>query len=137
MNVKEFLERTLILDRAIESCVEEIDRYRRLAFRTEGGYGTERVSRSAPTEAPFARWVESLVDKERVLNEKIDRLVEAKLEISNFIDKVEDLEWQSILRNRYVLCRSWPEVAKAMRCSVSRVKHLHKKILENLKFDTI
>ena len=46
---------------------------------------------------------------------------------------VESVEWQCLLRNRYVLCKQWSDVAEAMGYSVSTVKRLHKKILKNLE----
>lgn len=73
------------------------------------------------------------MDKEREINEKIDKLVAVKLEISNFIDGIDKHEWQSLLRNRYVLCMSWPDIAVAMKYSLSTVQRLHKKILRNLE----
>ena len=114
MTAKEFLERSLQLDELINSHVAELDQYRRLAMNIGGSRLDERVCHSAPNEAPFAKWVERIVDKEREINEAIDRLVAVKLEISNFIDKIDNPQWQCLLRSRYVMCRPWSAVAENM-----------------------
>lgn len=133
MDVKEFLERAVHLDAMINSEVAELDGLRRLSMKVGSSNLNERITHSAHNEAPYAKWVERIVDKERKINEKIDKLVAVKLEISNFIDSIDNHEWQSLLRNRYVLCMSWPDIAVEMRYSLSTVQRLHKKILQNLK----
>lgn len=133
MDIKEFLGQALHLDSVINSEVAELDRLRKLSMKIGSSRLDERVTHSAPNEAPFAKWVESIVDKEREINEKIDKLVAVKLSISNFIDSIDNHEWQSLLRNRYVLCMSWPNIAVAMNYSLSTVQRLHKKILRNLE----
>lgn len=133
MRVKEFLGRALQIDDMINSEMAELDSLRRLSMNIGGSRLDERVTHSAPNEAPFAKWVERIVDKEKEVNEKIDRLVAIKMEISEFIDKVQNARWQRLLRTRYVMCKSWPDVAVEMNCGLSTVFRIHKKILENLE----
>lgn len=137
MAVKEFLEQALHLDQMIDTEVKELAHLRSLSMNIGGSRLDERVTHSAPNEAPFAKWVERIVDKEKEINDKIDKLVETKLTISNFIDGVEGKREQCLLRNRYVLCRSWPDVAVELGCSLSTIKRLHKKILQNLENEPI
>ena len=133
MGVKDFFERARHLDDAINSQVAELTHLRDLSMKISSSRLEERISHSAPQEAPYAKWVERIVDKEKEINAEIDKLVAVKLEISDYISTIENAEWQSLLRNRYVLCRQWSEVAEAMGYSVSTVKRRHKKILKNLK----
>ena len=73
MDVKGFLERAVHLDAMINSEVAELDGLRRLAMKVGSSNLNERITHSAPNEAPFAKWVERIVDKEREINEKIDK----------------------------------------------------------------
>ncbi|WP_029543271.1 DUF1492 domain-containing protein [Selenomonas sp. AB3002] len=132
MDVKEFLERALHLDGAIDAQVAELTHLRELSLKIGTSKLEERVTHSVTREAPFAKWVERIVDKEREINAEIDKLVDVKLEISDFIDGIDNPQWQSLLRHRYVLCKSWPDVAVNMGCSLRTVHRLHKKILKNL-----
>jgi len=133
MSVRDFLEQARHLDDAINSQVAELTHLRNLSLKISSSCLEEHVSHSASREAPFAKWVERIVDKEREINDAIDKLVAVKLEISDYIGTVDNVEWQCLLRNRYVLCRRWSDVAAVMGCSVSTVKRLHKKILKNLE----
>lgn len=133
MSVKEFLERARHLDDGINSQIAELTHLRELSMKISSSRLEEHIDHSVPQEAPFAKWVERIVDKEREINAAIDKLVAVKLEISDYIGTVESVEWQGLLRNRYVLCKQWSDVAEAMGYSVSTVKRLHKKILKNLE----
>lgn len=133
MDVREFLERALHLDGAIDAQVAELAHLRELSLKIGTSKLEERVTHSAPKEAPFAKWVERIVDKEREINAEIDKLVDIKLEISDFIDGIGNPQWQSLLRHRYVLCKPWPDVAVEMGCSLRTIYRLHKKILRNLQ----
>lgn len=133
MGVKEFLERASHLDGLIDIQVAELDQYRRLAMKISSSRLEEHVSHSAPTEAPYAKWVERIVDKEREINDSIDRLVAAKEEINTFIDGVSNPRWQRILRGRYIMGFSWSRIAQDMGCTVRHVQRLHKEIIQNLE----
>lgn len=132
MTAKKFLERALQLDERIASHVAELNQYRRLAMNITSSRLDERVSHSAPNEAPFAKWVERIVDKEKEINEEIDRLVSIKLEISSFIDRIDSPRWQCLLRSRYVMCRPWSAVAEEMNYGMSSVYRVHKQIMDIL-----
>ena len=132
MTAKKFLERALQLDERIASHVAELNQYRRLAMNITSSRLDERVSHSAPNEAPFVKWVERIVDKEKEINEEIDRLVSIKLEISSFIDRIDSPRWQCLLRSRYVMCRPWSAVAEEMNYGMSSVYRVHKQIMDIL-----
>ena len=133
MAAKEFLSRALKLDQLINSKLEELNQCRRLAESINSSRFDERVSHSAPEEASYAKWVERIVEKEKELDVDIDRLVAVKMEISDFIGKINNPQWQCLLRNRYVLGKTWAEIAEEMNCTIRNVLRLHKKILENLE----
>ena len=132
MAIEDFLKRAAHLDALIASHIAELNRYRRLAVSIGGSRPEERVCHSAPKEAPYTKWVENIVDKEREINEEIGRLLGIKLEISGLIDKVENPEWQYILRSRYIAGLPWERIAEGMGKSVSTVKRSHRNALEHL-----
>lgn len=133
MGVKDFLERARHLDDAINSQVAELTHLRDLSMKISSSRLEEHVTHSKPAEAPYAKWVERIVDKEKEINAEIDKLVTVKLEISDYIDGIGNPLWQSLLRHRYVLCKSWPDIAVDMDSSLRTVQRLHKNILKNLE----
>ena len=116
MAVKEYLGRALQLDQLIHSKMEEVNQFRRLAESISAGCLEEHVSRSAPE-----------------LDADIDRLVSVKMEISGFIGRVRNPHWQCLLRSRYVMGKSWAQIAEEMDCSLRSVHRIHKKIIKNLE----
>jgi len=133
MKIKNFLGRALQLDGLINSHVAELDQYRRLAMSIGGSRLDERVTHSAPNEAPYVKWVERIVDKEKEINEEIDRLVAIKLEISDFIDKIDNPQWKRLLRSRYVMCHSWAAVAEDMGYGISSIYRIRKQVMDFLE----
>ncbi|MBQ9377123.1 MAG: RNA polymerase subunit sigma-70 [Schwartzia sp.] len=137
MRVKDFLGRARLLDEQIKSLAAERDHYRQLADNIGGGSIEERVSRSAKSEAPYDKWVERIADKDKAIDEALDRLLAAKMEISAFVDRIGNPEWQCLLRSRYVLCKPWTEVAEELGYGMSSVYRIHKKILVSLENENI
>ena len=68
MSVKEYLERARHLDDAINSKLAELSHLRDLSTKIGSSRMEEHVSGSRPQEAPFAKWVERIVDKEQEIN---------------------------------------------------------------------
>ena len=92
MSVKDFLERARHLDDAINSQVAELAHLRELSMKISSSRLEEHIDRSSPQEAPFTKWVERIVDKEKEINAAIDKLVAVKLEISDLsLRAVEEL----------------------------------------------
>lgn len=133
MSVKEFLEQAIHLDGLINLQMAELSRYRRLAMKIGSSRLEEHVSHSAPTEAPYAKWVERIVDKEQEMNDAIDRLLAAREEISTFIDGVSNPRWRRILRSRYIMGFSWSKIAQEMGCTIRHAQRVHQDILKNLE----
>lgn len=132
MNVKDFLEQARHLDDAINSQVAELTQLRELSMKISSSRMEEHVSHSTPNEAPFAKWVEQIVDKEKEINAEIDKLIAVKLEISRYIDKIDNPQWQCLLRSRYVLCKEWVEVAEELGYGLSSIYRIHKQIIDFL-----
>ena len=130
MGVKEFLEQASHLDGLIDLHVAELEQYQRLAKNISSSRLEEHVSHSASTEAPYAKWVERIVDKEREIAACIERLMAEKEDINRFIDSLDNPRWQRILRSRYVMGLSWEQIAEDMGCTARHVQRIHKEILQ-------
>ena len=133
MGVKEFLEQALLIDNRINTQLATLNHYRRLSQNIGSSRLEEHVSHSKSAEAPYAKWVEKITDKEKEINAEIDRLLSVKLSITEFIDSVENPKWQCILRNRYILGLPWSKIAEDMDCGLSTIQRIHKQIIEKLE----
>ena len=137
MGVKEFLEQAIHLNGLINTQLAELEYYRRLSLNIGSSRLEEHVSHSKPNEAPYAKWVERIRDKENEINAEIDRLVSLKLEIGGFIDRLDNPKWQCILRSRYILGLSWSKIAEEMDCSLRHIQRLHNEIIKKIENGTV
>ena len=74
MSVKDFLERARHLDDDINSQIAELTHLREMSMKISRSRLEEHIDHSSPQEAPFAKWVERIVDKEKEINAAIDKL---------------------------------------------------------------
>ena len=102
---------------------------RALATQVHSFSSTEPVSHTRDVTA-MQDTITKIVEEEKILNARIDRLVDAKREIREVIDLVEDVTLRLILEKRYLLFQPWEEIA-IDPCITSRlVKNRHKEILK-------
>ena len=126
MTAKEYLSRAYLLDQQIRSKLEQVQSLRELAFQCTANTENERVSE---TQEIIAK----IVDLEDELTDDVETLVDVKCEIKRAIDTVEKPLHRLILEQRYLLCKSWDEVADSVGYETNTVYKIHKGILRNFK----
>ena len=133
MTAKEYLKQVYLLDKRIDSDIEEVTELRALAEKVTVPMGNERVQTSRTGEAPFTRALEQIWTLEQEIDEEIDRLVDTKRQIRKRIDKLEDFDHRMILRYRYIHCCSWNEISEKMSISLRWAYILHGKALQAME----
>ncbi|MFR9054951.1 MAG: DUF1492 domain-containing protein [Acidaminococcus intestini] len=129
MNVKEYLEQGLYLDKEINSQLLEVTNLRSLAQSLSSTGFEEHHNPNRPTEASFTKILEKVWEREEHINSQIDHLVDLKQEISKTIDKVEDPKERLVLRYRYIHFLKWDRVAAMVGISRRQVFVVHKEAL--------
>ena len=72
------------------------------------------------------------------INRDIDQLVDLKREIMVVIKKISNVEYQTILENRYLSFMSWEQIAVEMKYSIQQIYRLRDrahKVVEKIVFD--
>lgn len=125
MKHKDCLRRIRKLDMSINQKIKERDSLRDAATRISGAnYARDPVSGGHKQEARYAGIVERLVDLEREIEAEIDRFVDERHETINRIQSLDDPMYADILFQRYVEYKPLYQIAKEMRYSYSRVRHI-------------
>ena len=75
MTAKEYLMQAYRLNELIDSDTEELERLRELAGRIPGPDFGERVQGSRNLDAPFARYLGSIIEMEQKIHRELCRLV--------------------------------------------------------------
>ena len=132
MTSKEYLMQIYNLDHKIYMMQLEADEYRRMADVIPGGnYDKPFVKPSnRNTEAPFVKWINKALDKEKEIEKEIERLNNLTVEITDVIDALENIDYRMLLKLRYLQSMSFGDIANKMYISCSTLKRWHNEALE-------
>lgn len=126
-----YLKQAYRLNDKIKDIEERLSDLRALLFGINSlDYSKIRVQGGNNQDAPFTDKVIKAIDYEIELKDKKARLELLKVEISQAIDAVEDVNCSLVLSKKYVLMKTWEQIAEDMNYSVSQVQRIHKKALE-------
>ena len=137
MNVKEYLEQAKYLDMRINSKIEQLSTLNDLATKCT-------VTLSDMPRNPnkgisnMEDTIVKIIDLQEEINRDIDQLVDLKREIMVVIKKISNVEYQTILENRYLSFMSWEQIAVEMKYSIQQVYRLRDrahKVVEKIVFD--
>lgn len=124
MNAREYLAQLEVIETRIQSIQFDIRQLKDLALSITPSYEGERVQASGNNQR-MATAADRWMDKERELNDTIDRLIEKKLEIANTIRQVKNPKESGVLHMLYIQKKSYVEIADAFDRSVSWAKSIH------------
>ena len=131
MTPKEYLKQTNTMKKHINSLEVDLEEMRALSCSVSAvRYDEERINNGTRnTEAPFIRSLERIADMESKIENAKHALLSLKLDISEAIDLLEDVDERALLRARYVNGKSWRMIAKQMCYSQSTVHRIHSNAL--------
>ena len=110
MTALTFLSQAYRLEQQVRSKLQQIADLRALATQVRSYSDHEPVSHTRDVTA-MQSTVVKIMEEEEILNAHIDALVDAKREIREVIDCVEDVTLRLILEKRHLLFQSWDEIA--------------------------
>lgn len=133
MSAKAYLERAARLDMSIQTKLEQVAQLRSLAYKITSVIRADSgVSGSTPKSA-LEDSVIKLCMAEHELDRQIDRFVDAKREIVELLEHMENVEERTLLEWRYLCLKSWEEVSYTMHFSMPYIYQLHRKALESFE----
>ena len=134
MTSKEYLMQIYNLDHKIYMMQLEVEEYRRLADVIPGGnYDKPFVKPSnRNTEAPFVKWINKALDKEKEIEKEIERLNNLKIEVTSVISQIDNGNYRMVLMLRYLKSMKIEEIAETMHYSIPSIKRWHREALEAL-----
>ena len=84
---------------------------------------------SSPKSTVEDKYLE-LVDRSSDVNRAIDAKVDHTLKVSAELDQMKDDKLRCLLRDRYICCKSWEQIAVDMGYVIRRVYQLHGEALK-------
>lgn len=131
MTAKQYLEQAYRIDLRINSKLEQVASLNELAQKATtvfGGVptgGTRNVHRLEDV-------IIKIVDMESEINADIDSLAELKKEIAGVIRSVENIEYRTLLEQRYLCFKRWEEIAQQMGYGIDCVYKMHRRALREI-----
>lgn len=132
MKAREYLGQLEIIETRIQNIQYDIQQLKELALTVTPAYEGERVQSSGNlqrTASAVDRWV----DRERQMDEEIDRLVDLRLEILDTIESLKKPKEAGVLHMLYIQNKSFKEVAVRYDKSVSWATSVHGRALQSLQ----
>ena len=137
MNVKEYLEQAKYLDMRINSKIEQLSTLNDLATKCTVTLSDMPRNTNKGT-SNMEDTIVKIIDLQEEINRDIDQLVDLKREIMVVIKKISNVEYQTILENRYLSFMSWEQIAVEMKYSIQQIYRLRDrahKVVEKIVFD--
>lgn len=133
MDIKKWLSRAYKIDIQIVSKEEQIEMWRNLANKTTASYGSVGGS-SGGVSHRLEEYCCKIADAEMELEKEKTALVDIKQEIKATIDKVSDVCHRVLLEQRYLMSKSWIEIADFMGYTEQYVKQdVHSQGLQQIR----
>ena len=129
MNAKEFMNRAYRLETRINNKTEQIQILRALAEKVTAAYGTEAVSHSRNVDS-MADQLARISEAEETLRNALDELVAVRNKITETINRVDDVDCQTLLELRYLCMKPWDEIREIMGMSRTNMFRLHRDALQ-------
>lgn len=130
MTAKEYLMQYRRAEQEIDRLLEEKARWETLA---------EKVT-PTPSKAPgrpgsndrVGMAVAKIIDLEREIDTKVDRLVDFRREIERAVSKMHGPKEREVLLRRYIHGQAWEEIAKEMGTTERHIYRVHETALFSL-----
>lgn len=128
MTTKDYLNQAFRIDQRISSKLEQIESLKALATRV-----TTTLSDMPRIQNSNHAFMDDIVIKimsfENDIKHDVDMLLSLKKEISDTINRVEHVEYRTLLELRYLCFYSWEDIAYKMSYTKRNVLLMHKKAL--------
>ena len=130
MNSREYLKQAYKLNEKIKDKQERLLSMKELSTCIGAiDYAKDKVQSSPQGDAAFVKQIAKIIELEEELHEDLMQMCELQAEISKTIDMVDDVNCSLVLSKRYLLMKTWEQIAEEMNYSVSQVQRIHERAL--------
>lgn len=102
MTAKEYLNQAYRLEQRIRLLKDNIEETRALSGSISSPGFEQHYNPNRPTEAPYVKTLERLMEMQEELDEKLSLLLALKAELTEVIDGVENMDERLVLTYRYL-----------------------------------
>lgn len=131
MKVKDYLNQAYKAEIQIKSKLEQVETLRALAEKTTTTLS--HTPKGTDQRGQVENILAKIIDMETEINGDIDRLLDLKNDIREWISKVTDPDLRLVLEFRYLCYKSWPQIAEEMHYDIRQIHRIHSQALHSLE----
>jgi hypothetical protein len=131
MTAKEYLGQAYLLDKRINSKLEQVEKLRSLTRKVTIAFGEAPVSHTRNTSS-LQDTIIRLMEAEKELSEAIETLVDLKREIHRTLQGVTNPQYQLLLELRYLCFKDWDEISRELELEDRYVFKVHGRALADV-----
>lgn len=128
-DAKSFLRKIELLDAHINNRINDLAELKSLVTKITSTISQVCVSGSG-NQDKLGDSVAKIVDLQGEINQKIDKYVDLKREVSTLLEQIEDPDQVKVLHKRYFEYKPWEQIACEMNYSYRNVCYIHGKALQ-------
>ena len=126
MQAKQYLKQAYRLNERIKDKEDRLNDLKSMYISTGAiDYSKDRVQTSTSADAGFTKQVIQIADLEEELKNDIERLKMLKIKINIAIEQVPDVDCSLVLSKRYILMKTWEQIADEMGYSLTQTHRIH------------
>lgn len=134
MDVKKWLSRAYRIDQQIQSKLEMIELWKELACKATANYQNTGGGKPSGYSNRLEEYCCKIADAQTENEKQLAELIDVKREIEEAITKVKDTTLRVLLEQRYLIGKSWEEIADFMGYCVEYVKRdIHRDALRIMR----
>lgn len=125
MTAKEYLLRYKEAKNEITYTLEELEKMRTMITQVKAAQSDSERVKSSGSQDPLGNAIATLVMMEEEMCDKVSTMKEIKREIEYTLSQIKDSNLKNILCLRYLLDKSWEEIAITLNISYRHTTRLH------------
>ena len=131
MNAHEYVSQARYLDMQINSKIEQLSALNDLATKCTTTI-SDMPRNPNHGKSSMEDTIVKIIALKEDINLDIDTLVDLKREIRESLKKLDNVEYQTLLENRYLSFMSWEKIAVGMNYSIQQIYRIRLRALKTL-----
>jgi DNA-directed RNA polymerase specialized sigma24 family protein len=132
MTPKAYLNQAYRLEQRIKLDQDEINTLRALATDVGSPGFEEHYNPNHPTDAPFVKTLDKIMDYETKVNEELELLLHLKAEIQEVISAVPSVDERLVLTYRYIKNYTWTRIGDELYADERTIRRWHDRALAHV-----
>lgn len=132
MTPKAYLNQAYRLEQRIKLDQDEINTLRALASDVGSPGFEEHYNPNHPTDAPFVKTLDKIMDYETKVNEELELLLHLKAEIQEVISAVPSVDERLVLTYRYIKNYTWTRIGDELYADERTIRRWHDRALAHV-----